>query len=894
MGIYEKEIEDIEDEFDTSVEEGLSEKEVRERKEKYGLNRIEIKEPPSWLSLFLRHLKEFVSILLLIVGTVALVTYFLGHGGGLEHLAESVIIYAIVIINASVGAYQEHKSEQTAQRLREMIKTEAKVIRDGGVKEINSEEVVPGDIVWVESGDKIPADMRLVETDELEAQESVLTGESGAVQKDTEVINEERPLAERNDMAYMNTHITRGKGKGIVVATGADTEAGSIAEASKEEEEEDIPFLEEVGETGRTISKLALSLVAIASLVFLLYGKSYYQVFMLAAALIIGSIPAALPVTVTYSLSNAAKKMAEKNALIKNLPMIETLGGVDVICTDKTGTLTKNEMAVKKFFISGDVLEAEELDKDEHQEIIRCALTANEAEKEKGKEGYIGSPEDVGLYEYLQSIDVNIDEMKDGDGREDFLPFSSERMMAQALVDLDGGKVRYMKGAPEVILERSDKIWVDGEIKELTEEWEDKIKNSIDDFSEEALRNLAFSYKDVEDEGLGTDTDGDVFLGIVGMWDPPKEGVKEAIQTCYDAGIEVKMITGDSKETAEAVAEECGMKDISTVTWHEVKDVSDEEMKKIVQENNVFARMDPELKMNLVNTLHELDKSVAITGDGVNDTPPMKTAEVGVAMGDRGSDITRDAADIILLDDHFADMPEAIRYGRASLSNVRKVVNYLLTANVFEVIVLFISALMGFAPFVALQLLWVNFATDIFPAIGLGADPPHPDIMEKKPTGKKEKILTKRVWYLLGGIGLKKVVMIFVTFFMVFTLSEGSTNIMGLTGNLRMAQTSAFVWLGLSHVVRIAAIRWDEGWKWKDVFINNEVNLALLWPLFAKLSILYIPLGGFALAHFFHATPLPLWAWRILVTTLGISVILAILIAKVVHLILGEYGEREY
>ncbi|MFB6216266.1 MAG: cation-translocating P-type ATPase, partial [Candidatus Aenigmatarchaeota archaeon] len=710
------------------------------------------------------------------------------------------------------------------------------------------------------------------------------------VEKKTERIGEDRPLAERNNMGYMNTHVTRGDGKGVVVATGTDTEAGAIAEASKEEEQEN-PFVQEVSDTGKAISKLALGLIAVASLVFMLYGKSLYQIFMLAAALIIGSIPAALPVTVTYSLTNAAKKMASHNALIKNLPMIETLGGVDAICTDKTGTLTKNEMAVKKFHIAGEsTLEAEDIDRERHEEIIRCALTANEAQEAKGEEGYIGSPEDVGLLEFLESNGYNASKMREKHKEVDFLPFSSERKMAQSLVEFDERKVRYTKGAPEVIIDRCDRIWVDGEIEEFTEDRKEEVKSAVEQFSEEALRNLAFSYKDVKEEGVGTDTAGDVFLGVVGMWDPPKEGVKEAIHTCYDAGIEVKMITGDSRKTAEAIAEECGMEDISTVTWEEVKDASDEEMEEIVQENNVFARMDPELKMDMVDALHRLDKQVAITGDGVNDTPPMEAAEVGVAMGDRGSDITRDTSDIILLDDNFASIEEAVRYGRTALSNVRKVTNYLLTANLFEVVVITISSFLGFTPFLALQLLWVNFATDIFPAIGLGGDPPHPDIMEKLPTGKKEKILTKRVWYMLAGIGLKKVAIMFGAFFAVLWFSSGSFTALGITGNLAMAQTSCFVWLGLAHIDRIAAIRWDEGWKGKDIFINDMVNYSLLWPIASFLIILYTPL-----AEFFQAVPLPLWTWALLAGPfLALGIGTAILVSKGVNKILGGYGKREY
>ncbi|MFB6214573.1 MAG: cation-translocating P-type ATPase, partial [Candidatus Bipolaricaulia bacterium] len=768
---------------------------------------------------------------------------------------------------------------------------EAIVVRGGENEKIDAENLVPGDIVELESGDKVPADVRIFEAQELETQESVLTGESSAVAKTTDKIDEERPLAERENMGYMNTHVTRGKARGIVVATGQNTEAGKIAEASQQGEEEEVPFVQEVQTTAQKISYLALTLVLGASAIFWFYGKPFYEIFMLAAALIIGSIPAALPVTVTYSLTNAMKRMARQNVLVKNLPLLETLGGVDVICTDKTGTLTKNEMAVKKFFVPGDqpVVGAEEFNADADNKLVRSALLANEAEEAKAEKGYVGDPEDVGLLNFLESRGMDVEDLKNEFEQKDFLPFSSEREMAQALVSEDGSSVRYSKGAPEVIVDRSDRILVDGEIQEFTEDWKEEVKQSVTDFSEEALRNLAFSYKEAGNEGLGEDTEGDVFLGLVGMWDPPKEGIEEAVSTCYDAGIEVNMITGDSKETAVAVAEECGFKDINAVTWEEVKDASDEEMEEIVQKNNVFARMDPELKMDMVDALHRLDKRVAITGDGVNDTPPIEAAEVGIAMGDQGSDITRDAADLILLDDNFASIQEGIRYGRTSLSNVRKVANYLMTANLFEVVVIFISSLIGFTPFRAIQLLWVNFATDIFPAMALGGDRPHPDIMNKEPTGKEESILTKRVWSLLTGIGLKKVLMVFISFFLVLYLSKGQTNILGMSGNIMMAQTTAFVWLGLSHIVRIVAIRWEEGWTWSEVFINKWVNYSLLWPLVAFAAILYTPLG-----NFFKSVPLSYMPWGVLIGTLAISIVLAVWIAKAIFMILGEHGATEY
>ncbi|MFB6184302.1 MAG: cation-translocating P-type ATPase [Haloarculaceae archaeon] len=908
---YRRSIDDAAEEFDTTPDSGLSSDEARARLEKYGPNRIELSKPPSWLSLFWGHLTEFVSLLLIAVAAISFGTYVLSPAAPIDRLATGVIVLGIVIINATIGAYQEHRSVHTAQKLREMMQTKVIVRRDGERAEIDSEAVVPGDVVLLTAGDKVPADLRLVETDDLEVQEAVLTGESTTVDKSPETIDEERPLAERSNMAYSNTHVTRGEGVGIVVGTGEGTEIGTIAE-STESLEVEAPFVTEVQDTAMRIAQLAIGLVAVASVVFFFYGEDLFSIFLLAAALIVGAIPAALPVTVTYALTNAMRKMAAENALVKNLPLLESVGGVNVVCTDKTGTLTQNRMRVRKLLVPRtnpsqagvEAVEVEAFEGDGSDDLVRCAVLANEAERtdrtgagggddaadpEALTEEFLGDPEDVGLLEFARSNDVDLEAVRADAKRLDFLPFSSENKQVQALVRRDGETVRYAKGAPEMILDRCDRVCIDGDVESFTDEWKARVSDHLDAFSDDALRNLAFSYKVVDGEGVGVDTDGDVFLGAVGMWDPPREGVGEAIRTMYDAGIDVKMLTGDSERTAVAIAQECGFADVSSVSWEDVKDADDDEMEDLVSTHNVFARMDPSLKMSMVQALHRLDYRVAITGDGVNDVPPIEAAEVGIAMGERGSDITRDAADIILLDDAFPTIVSAIEYGRTVLSNVRKTVDYLLTANLFEVVVVFVSSLMGFAPFRALQLLWVNFATDIFPAMALGSDPPHEDIMEKKPTGSEETILTRRVWYLLVGIGLKKVVAALATFFVVLWLSTGTTTIVGVTGDLALAQTTVFVWLGLSHGIRIVAIRWDEGWRGRKVFVNRWVNYSLLWPLSSFLVILYTPLAGF-----FEATPLPPWVWGVLAVSIVLSIGLAIVIVEGIDRMLGEYGETEY
>ncbi|UCD03969.1 MAG: cation-transporting P-type ATPase [Candidatus Woesearchaeota archaeon] len=893
---YKKSVEEIIKQLDSSVTKGLPKFEVDEKRKRYGFNRVEAEKPPSFTYFFLDHALEFVSILLISISIVSFSTYVL-FTPTIERLAEGFIVTTIVLISIFSGAYQDHKSEKTAHKLKKMVMmSKVTVLRNGSYKEVDSEELVPGDIVLLKTGDKVPADIRLIKADDLEIQESNLTGEGRPSIKHSRIITEDKPISGRENMAYMNTYVTRGNGKGVVVAIGTKTEFGLISEQSKEVPKHRAPFLDEIQSAARKISYFALVLVFLSSITFHFYGRTNYQVFMLAAALVIGAIPAALPITVTYSLTHSMKMLARKNVLVKNLPFLTSVGSVDVICTAKTGTLTESKMSVQKIFLPGhkETLNPKSFDKDESYELIRCALLTNEAEFNCERKEYIGDPKDIGLLEFLKSKGVNVDDILKEYYVKGFLPFSSDKMITQALVKLDKDVIRYSKGRPKTIVSRCSKILVNGEIKDFTDGWKNKVKKVVSEFSKYSLNNLAFSCKYVKKEGLGEHTKGDVFIGVVGVRDSVRHGVRDAIETCYGAGIEIKMITGDDKKTAISVAKECGFRNIRAINWNEIKNASEEELKEIVSNNNVFAEMDPMFKIEVVKTLHKIGKKVAITGDGINDTPAMHAAEVGIAMGKHGSDIVKDAADIILLDDSFPSIKEAIKYGRTSLSNVKKLTNYLLTANFFEVIVLFLASLAGFTPLRAIQILWVNFATDVFPAVGLSTDPPHPDIMKKKPVGKREKILTKRVRYMLVGMGIKKVAIVFLVFFIILFLSNGETTIFGIRGDLVLAQASVFAWLGVFHIDRIIAIRWDEGWKWKDVFINKTVNYALLWPILTKFIILYTPLCGFALSGFFHAKPLPIWVWAIISILLLLSVVLAVILVKIITKQLGKYSDIEY
>ncbi len=836
-----------------SSKKGLNNKEVEKRQKEYGKNTIKIKNKTSFLKLIIEQFKSYLVWLLIAIAIFAYTAGFYFHKQ--EQIADGIIITLIILINAFVGAYQDYKSEKAAELLKKMIKTEAIVLRNGKKTKINAEELVPGDIIYLKEGDKIPADCRIIESKELKVDESILTGESRSVLKNNKIIKKTVPIAERKNMCYMNTYIVKGTATCIVVNTGKNTEVGKIAE-SLEKEQKSL-FLEEVDTASKKITYIALFFIIIAMTVFFLKEHSWIAVLMMASALIIGSIPEGLPAIVTFSLSMASLKLAKNNVLVKRKTLLETLGSVNVICTDKTGTLTQNKMTIKKIYSEGKIIKKnnyKKLSKTTQEELKKAALLCNEAKNTE--KGFIGEAEDIALIDFFNEIGVDIITLKEKNPTINFEPFSSEKKYSKSYNKINGKIIEYTKGAPEIILEKSKYIIKEGKIKKITEKEKKTIEKKLKEFSKEALRNIAFSMK--KDNKT-------IFLGFVGIYDPPKKDIQKTIKSIYKANIDVKMITGDNIDTAIAIAKECGFKKIKATSWEELKDLSKEDLKQKVEECNVFARMSPEYKLKIVHALHEKNYRVAITGDGVNDVPALKEADVGIAVAS-GSDIAKEAADLILLDDNLYSVYLGIKEGRTIFSNVRKVINYLLTANLSEVLVVFAGSLYGLMPFSAIQLLWVNFVTDIAPAMALGIDPPHKDIMKKKPTGKNEKLINKRITWLTVGIGLKK----FIIMFLLFILTYKYTN------NLILAQTVSFTWLVLSHFVRIAAIRFDEK---VEMFNNKFLNWSLIIPIILQIIIIYTPIR-----EFFHAVPLTIKEWIILT----VAVIIAIILAKIITIIIDK------
>ena len=839
---------------------GLTNKEVERRQEKYGENSITARGSSSFFDLLLKQFANYTTWLLIGITIFAFAVGYSLHRQ--EQIIDGFIVTIIIIINTFVGAYQDFKSEKTAELLTKMMPEQVVALRQGKRHSIDVKELVPGDVVFFEPGSRIAADCRIIECNDLQVDESTLTGESNPVTKHNKIVKNEVPLADRKNLVFKNTYVTRGTAKCVVYATGNDTEIGKIAESLSIET--DFVFQKEVDSAGKAITYVALVLVAITTVLLLVRGFDWVSTLMIASAIIIGSIPEGLPAIVTFSLAMGSEKLAKEQVLVKRKSLLETLGSVDVVCTDKTGTLTKNKAEVKNIYYNGKELTPEKFkkfagDSSDYIHFRNASLLANEAYNTHT--GFVGMPEDTALIDLFNFVGTDIFEVRKKYPQKDMVPFSSETKCSVSYNIVDNKRVRYVKGAPETILERCDKIQINGKLRSLKEDEKKKILNTVSKYSQNSMRNIAFSYEDNPNEKKD-EAVHEVFLGFVGMYDPPKEGTKETVLKLYDANVDVKMITGDNITTAKAIAKECGFRNIKAISWEELKDMSNDELSKVVMEYNVFARMSPEFKLRIVKALQERDHRIAITGDGVNDVPALKQADVGVAMGKNGSDIAREAGDIIILDDSLKSIAASVREGRTIFSNVRKVINYLLTANVSEVAVVFITALFNLIPFTAIQLLWVNFVTDVTPAMALGVDPTNPNTMKRKPTGKNESLLSKKLVWLTVLIGAQKTFFMLAVFFGTYLL----------THKLVLAQTMTFTWLVFSHFVRIYTIRLNE----KMPFFNNVfLNWSLIIPMILQLIILYSPL-----VNFFEAEPMNLLHWIYVLLSLGLSMVVTNIITK--------------
>ncbi|MFB6167059.1 MAG: cation-translocating P-type ATPase [Candidatus Nanohaloarchaea archaeon] len=851
---YSKDEEEVFEELGSSKE-GLGGEEAERRLEEHGRNEIREGESTSPLKIFASQFKDFLIALLVVAAIVSLGVGFLpGHE---PEYVDAGLILLIVVANGVFGFVQDYRAEKAIEALRDMSTPDATVTRDGEKVTVDAEEVVPGDVVFIEQGDAIPADARLLETSSLETDESALTGESSSVSKEAGTLDDDTALAERSNMVYMNTNAVRGRGKAVVVETGMDTEVGEIATEIQEAEDGETPFQEEVNELGKKIGYgIMLIILFVALSEYFFTSAPPITIFLVAISLAVAAVPEGLPAVVTLTLALGSKKMVKKNALVRRLPVVESLGSVDMIVTDKTGTLTENTMTVRRILHSGKVYEVtgsgtstegvfrregEEVEPSELEPVLECGLLCNDAERtpEGEEEDYRGDPTEVALLVSAEKAGI-----KEKGERVREVPFSSERKRMTVVQEREGSDTAYMKGAPETVLDRCDRVMEDGETVELTEERRQEILERNREFAGDALRVLGFARKKVEDPEASADEleSGMVFLGLQGMIDPPREEVPGAVQDCRDAGIGVVMVTGDNVETAKAIGEEVGFDPEGAMTGKEVEQLSEKELREKVEEVEVFARVSPSGKVRILKALQSQGYNVAMTGDGVNDAPAVKNADVGISMGERGTDVTKQSSDMVLLDDNFVTIRDAIAEGRGIFDNIRKFVSYLLSYNAGEVLLVFLGTLIGSWMFpqvfqtgveeavvlTPVMLLWVNLVTDGLPALALGADPKVPDIMDRPPRGKDEPVINTRMTATILGIGAAMTATILPFFFL--TLPD-----------LKLAQTFAFTSLVLFEMIGIQAIREQFG---MGLFSNRWLWAAIATTLLLQAAVLYTPLSS--------------------------------------------------
>ena len=740
-------------ELNVNSKTGLSTEEAKNRLEKYGLNKLKGKPKKSLLQLFLAQLKDVLIYVLIGAAVINIIAH------GTEGIPDALIILTVVLINALVGVIQESKAEKALEALQQMTAPKSLVRRNGEVIEINSEELVPGDILIIDAGRYIPADVRLIESANLQIQESSLTGESVPSEKNADFITSDEKISvgDKENMAFMSTIAIYGRGEGVVVATAMDTEIGKIAKILDEDENMLTPLQIKLEELGKTLGYGALAICGIIFVVGMLQGRQVVEMFMTSISLAVAAIPEGLVAIVAIVLSLGVKSMSRKNAIVRKLPAVETLGAVNIICSDKTGTLTQNKMTVVKTYTLNNLKdisdERNQKANVDETELIRSFVLCSDASIDGGQD--IGDPTEVALVVLgdkfnLEKNTLNAEYKRIGEN-----PFDSDRKLMSTLNE-EGNKFRvHTKGAIDNILMRSNRILVNGEILPITDEAKAKILKVAENMSDDALRVLGVAFKDVDTEIVPEEMEKDlVVVGIVGMIDPTRIEVKGSIEEAKRAGITSIMITGDHKNTAVAIAKELGIAtDISqSLTGSEIDSIPDEKFAKEINNYRVFARVSPEHKVKIVRAFKKQGNIVSMTGDGVNDAPSLKSADIGVAMGITGTDVSKGASDMILTDDNFTTIVHAIEEGRNIYNNIKKTIMFLLSCNLGEVLCVFFATVFGWAmPLVPTQLLWVNLITDTLPAISLGMDPGDKDVMNRKPRDPKESFFAE-------GAGMRAIV----------------------------------------------------------------------------------------------------------------------------------------
>ena len=896
---FNKEVKDVEKELGTNLEKGLSSIKLTENKEKYGLNELKEKKKESLIKKFIAQFKDF-SIIVLIIA--AIVSGVVGVAQG-EGFTDTIIILIVVLLNAVIGVAQESKAEKSLEALKKLSEHAAKVIRDGKEQIIPARELVPGDIVIIETGDYVSADLRIVEAVNLKAQESSLTGESVPVEKEIMAIEgTEIGIGDRVNMLFSSSLITYGRGKAVVVETGMNTEVGKIAGMLNNTEKQETPLQTRLNSLGKTLGIAALVICAVIFVIGLLQGKSVVGMFMTAVSLAVAVIPEGLVAVSTIVLAIGVQKMVKKHAIVKKLPAVETLGSSTVICSDKTGTLTQNKMTVEKIFCNDTTVDLEKVDAtdDFNKLVYNCMLCNDSRILENGEN--TGDPTETALIDMALKQDYEQSIYRENKRVEE-VPFDSERKLMTTVNENNGKYTIYTKGGVDELLKICNSYLFKGEVKTNIDEYANWIRENNEDMAKDALRVLAFAYKEIDHkpskEEMKTIESGLTFIGMVGMIDPPREEAKKAVEKCKHAGIKTVMITGDHKITAVAIAKKLGIleNENEALTGLELDKISDEQLTKDIRKYSVYARVSPEHKVRIVKAWQANGEVVAMTGDGVNDSPALKTSDIGCAMGKVGTEVAKEAADVILTDDNFATIVSAVEEGRRIYDNILKVIQFLISCNVGEVIVLLLATL--FAPAIAswfgisdvtmiqvllpIHILWINLVTDTFPALALAFDPANKDVMNRKPIKKDEGIFTKgrtfRIIYQGVMIGLLTLIAFLIGLAtpddklptmisyenqvisaeeidnLDEVLANGGEYISKEEIKIEIGQTMVFIVLAFSELVHVFNIRDNKNSIFKTGILGNPILIwAVLFSAFLMVIILTVP----ALRHVFSIPILPL------------------------------------
>ncbi len=882
--VYKKKVEKVLEDYHTSFE-GLSSDKAQELLKKNGLNKLKEVKKKSLFVMFLEQFKNLMIIILIISAILSAVVSYKTN----EPFTDTIIILVVVILNAILGVMQESKAEKAIEALKQMSLPYIKVRRDNTILSVKTEELVVGDIVILEAGDYIPADMRIIENHSLRIEESALTGESVPVDKDIKEIssNKSIPLAERVNMAYSGSSVVYGRGEAVVVATGMDTELGKIAEAISNQKVEITPLQKKINELSKILSIIVVVIAIVMFIVGYLQGNNALDVFMLAISLAVAAIPEGLSAVITITLALGVQKMAKEKAIVRKLSAVETLGSTQVICTDKTGTLTQNKMNLRQIYLEDELVsviedtEVEALKNNQKfqfglEKLLDIILLCNDTEfgEDNGQKVLLGDPTETALVDFGKRIGYDKEALTEKYKRIDEIPFDSTRKLMTTIHQMSEQEyLVFTKGAVESLLNVCTRILKNGKIEKLTEKDKKKILDNHLVMAKSALRVLACAYRETQKDKKAEEVENDlIFVGLVGMIDPPRKEAKRAVEKCFMAGMIPVMITGDSKETAIAIAKELGIlqNENEAITGTELDKMSDEELSQKVGQIRVYARVSPENKIRIVKAWKKQGKIVAMTGDGVNDAPALKGADIGIGMGINGTEVSKSVSSMVLADDNFATIIVAVKEGRRIYNNIQNVIAYLLASNLAEVLIIAIATFLNKTLLLPIQILWINLVTDTIPAIALGFEKEEKGIMRQKPRDSQESIFTP---FLISRIvipGVIKTIIVFILYFMMDNLYGHE-----------IASATIFITLTFIEILFAYVYRSSKKSVFKiGVFSNKPMLLCVLGTLALQIFIFSIP----SLANLLAVPMMPFSIYMII----GLVSVLTVILFEMIKLILAK------